>query len=310
MKKLRRQKMEVITGDAEQALFKYIESIAYNVDSWECVHIAFSKLEDFFLKKHKDHETAVSQHREMAMRLVSAVLCDPLKGQEGKIFVCFDNDVFAIFRPDDEQVLEHMKSFSETFIAKDIKDIYTVYNLGQKAVDLNRLLHQKQKQAAIDKLEKANTSQKFNIFNENINIEMLERKLASRKHRVHDYILVVDDDELYTTMVKNALSEYYQVFTAATGREGIMQYIEKAPDILVLDIHLPDMDGLEILEDVMSLDRDAYVLMLSADSISENIIKAKEIGAVGFITKPFSKEKMIDSIRKCPTISTKKLKKR
>lgn len=299
--------MQVVTCDAELELKKYIDSISYNLELWECAHIAFSKLEEFFIKKHVNVHEALLDHKAVTMQLVSTALLPQLKDQEGNIFICFDNDIFALFKPKDHQILAKIEGFSREFFERDIKDIFSVYNLGKKAVDLDFLLRKKQKEAAIHALEKENKTRKFNLFNENIDVKKFERELEHRTYRVKDRILVVDDDELYTTMLKNSLQNDFQVITASSGKEGILKYIEQTPDVLILDIHLQDMDGVEILEQILSVDKDAYVLMLSADSVSSNILRTKEIGAKGFITKPFSKEKISQAIKGCPTISAKKL---
>lgn len=89
------------------------------------------------------------------------------------------------------------------------------------------------------------------------------------------------------------------------GKASTISYVEHAPDIVFLDIHLPDMDGRELLKQIREFDGDAYVVMLSGDSLPRNVIETKKAGAAGFITKPFNKEKVMHYISHCPTITRK-----
>ncbi len=85
-----------------------------------------------------------------------------------------------------------------------------------------------------------------------------------------------------------------------TPKTGITAYINYAPHVVFLDIHLPDRNGKEVLDKIKLIDPESYVVMLSADSIADNVISTKSKGSVGFIKKPFSKEKLIQYIEKCP----------
>jgi two-component system, chemotaxis family, chemotaxis protein CheY len=80
-------------------------------------------------------------------------------------------------------------------------------------------------------------------------------------------------------------------------------YKQYAPDILLLDIHMPGKDGLEVLHDIQDIDPQAYIIMLSADSSAENVGYTLQEGAKGFMTKPFTREKLLELTHKCPTIS-------
>ncbi len=83
------------------------------------------------------------------------------------------------------------------------------------------------------------------------------------------------------------------------------KYTNIAPDILFLDINLPDVTGHELLEKILILDPDAYVIMLSGNCDRDNITQAISKGAKGFIAKPFTKDKLFQYIDRCPTIALK-----
>ena len=79
-----------------------------------------------------------------------------------------------------------------------------------------------------------------------------------------------------------------------------MQYVTHAPDVLFLDIELPDITGHDVLQKVLEMDPDAFVIMLSGNGNKENIFKAMKTGAKGFVGKPFTKDKLLQYILKCP----------
>ena len=83
---------------------------------------------------------------------------------------------------------------------------------------------------------------------------------------------------------------------------NITMYIEHAPDIVLLDIHLPGMDGHSTLKLLRRLDPEGFMVMLSVDASSDNVLGATEAGAQTFLKKPFSKDRLVSVIRKSPHI--------
>ncbi|MBX2834990.1 MAG: response regulator [Micavibrio sp.] len=124
-----------------------------------------------------------------------------------------------------------------------------------------------------------------------------------RERRTENKILVADDDRFVRMTMMKALAPYGQVVEAVNGKDAITKYINLNPDILFLDIHMPDKNGLEMLEEILSVDPDAYIIILSADSIKENVLGALEKGANGFLTKPPMKAKIDNYIKQCITLT-------
>lgn len=79
-------------------------------------------------------------------------------------------------------------------------------------------------------------------------------------------------------------------------------YEEHMPDIIFLDIHLPNISGLKIMNQIQKRDPDAYIVMISADSIMDNVQKAKANGCKAFFTKPFTKDRILESLKDCASI--------
>lgn len=123
-----------------------------------------------------------------------------------------------------------------------------------------------------------------------------------RERREDAVVLIVEDDRFTASYTANILNKDYDVVHAKTGEEAISYYIEHAPDIVLLDIHLPGLNGHSTLDALLKIDPKAYVVMLSVDTIKQNIVEATKKGAAGFLKKPFSKERLKQTVEKCPYV--------
>jgi two-component system response regulator AtoC len=112
-------------------------------------------------------------------------------------------------------------------------------------------------------------------------------------------ILVVDDEYLIRwTLQQNLEREGYQVLLSETGEESLEKIKEEAPDLILLDIKLPGMDGYEVLEKALKVDPGIVPIMITAFEDVEKVVKAMRLGAFDYITKPFDFDKVRLSIQK------------
>jgi two-component system chemotaxis response regulator CheY len=100
-------------------------------------------------------------------------------------------------------------------------------------------------------------------------------------------------------LLKNVLEnlEIDEIYAANDGNEAVEVYKDKEPDLVLLDIVMDQMDGIEALEEIQSINSDAKVLMISAVGQQDTVKEALEKGAEGFIKKPFENSKVKDKIR-------------
>ena len=111
-------------------------------------------------------------------------------------------------------------------------------------------------------------------------------------------ILIVDDEKNIRSSLEGILKdEGYRVRGAATGEELLKQVAQAAPDLVILDVWLPGMDGLQALEEVKRLHPGLPVIMISGHSSVETAVKATKLGAYDFIEKPLSLEKTILTVK-------------
>lgn len=113
-------------------------------------------------------------------------------------------------------------------------------------------------------------------------------------------ILIVDDSFFMRMMIKKILTvnEYEVVGEAKNGFEAVMMYRQLKPDLVTMDITMPDMSGIESLKAIRLIDPCAKVIMLSAMSQENFLIEAFELGAVGYVIKPFSKDHLLQAVKK------------
>jgi two-component system chemotaxis response regulator CheY len=113
-------------------------------------------------------------------------------------------------------------------------------------------------------------------------------------------ILVVDDAAFMRMMIRDILSkEGYVIQEAVNGRDAVDKYAEIRPDLVTLDITMPEMNGLDALRAIKASDKDARVLMVSAMGQQKMIVEALEAGAMDFLVKPFQPTKVLETVKKC-----------
>jgi len=106
-------------------------------------------------------------------------------------------------------------------------------------------------------------------------------------------ILVVDDEKLLRwSLDQNLTKEGYTVFTAEKGLDGLTLFKDESPDLILLDIHLPDISGITVLEGIKEINKDAVVVMITAFGDVQTAVKTIKLGAYDFVEKPFNMDKL------------------
>src|SRR3989441_1249962 len=119
------------------------------------------------------------------------------------------------------------------------------------------------------------------------------RKVAQRT------ILVADDDASIRSLLKQLLSdEGYSVVEATTGTEVVEKVKDTNPDLVIMDVRMPELDGIEALSKLKVSSPKTSVLIMTAFSTSNNAIRAMELGAFDYITKPFELDKISHTVKR------------
>jgi two-component system chemotaxis response regulator CheY len=113
-------------------------------------------------------------------------------------------------------------------------------------------------------------------------------------------LLIVDDLEFMRTAIQDILraAGFVQINEAVNGRDGLLRYERTEPDLVLLDIAMPEMDGITMLQRLMRAHPTARVVMCSALGEEQMIVRAIQLGARDFIVKPFKPERVTSAVRK------------
>src|SRR2546427_1540161 len=111
-------------------------------------------------------------------------------------------------------------------------------------------------------------------------------------------ILIIEDELPMRTALKDCLeSEGYRVLTAADGESGLQRALEEKPDLLLLDIMMPRLDGFGVCAELRRLNNPVPILMLTAKGQVEDRVAGLDVGADDYLVKPFSTEELLARVR-------------
>ena len=113
-------------------------------------------------------------------------------------------------------------------------------------------------------------------------------------------VLVVDDAIFMRTMISDILKQagYEIVGEASTGVEAVAKYKETKPDIVTMDIVMPDMGGIDAVREIMKQDPSARILMCSAMGQQGLVVEAIQAGARDFVVKPFQPSRVLEAVQR------------
>jgi two-component system chemotaxis response regulator CheY len=114
-------------------------------------------------------------------------------------------------------------------------------------------------------------------------------------------VLLVDDDSMMRNVLKIILKSegYREIDEASNGEEAIAQCLRLRPDLVLLDINMPKMTGLQALEGIRKASPTTLVLMVSAESTLDKVDEALKKGAAGFVVKPITAANVLAKVESC-----------
>lgn len=110
-------------------------------------------------------------------------------------------------------------------------------------------------------------------------------------------MMIVDDSNVIRNRISRSTEANFDVVATATnGEEALEKFKQFRPQVITMDLTMPKMDGLNCISEIMSIDESANILVVSALSDKSTGIKALELGARGFICKPFTDEELASAL--------------
>lgn len=290
--------MIVIAKDAETKFLEDLQVCRQENPTQRCFYVAFSKLN---ISKGELFDHFIHHLQEVP---------DAYKAQ---VYICQDRDVFILMKGFmQRQFMDFLQNLSADLKTDELLKLADVAEVGVHWEKLHTMCQRKIENIQTEKLKE--TEQKRKETAESVTLQVLNgldpdliASIAQRRqNRPGSMIMVVDDDQISRTLVGNVVKEHHDWTHAKDGQGALTEYVASTPDILFLDIGLPDIDGHAVLECLFQIDPSAYIIMFSGRKDKQNILRALEAGAQGFIGKPFTREKLFEYISRSPHIRDKR----
>ncbi len=294
--------MLVISKNTESVLLQELKKQWELFPTYRCLHFKSSQIK-------ADQEEWFTEVLELLRQIVD--------DNTAQLYLCHDKDIFVLTRYITSKRVDDFLNQLSPMLGPALRgcNINGLANLFEIGVDwpkLRTLCNKKIENKEMLQLQSGKQQKKEDgkIYSREetiskINKDLIKSLAERREQRLEPEIMVVEDDMFSQKLVVNALKGAYSLSIIGDGQGALMNYVTKAPDILFLDIGLPDIDGHKVLKKLFEIDPNAFVVMFSGNSDRENIFKALEIGAKGFVGKPFTQDKLLQYIQKSPFIQHK-----
>lgn len=225
---------------------------------------------------------------------------------EGGLYLCSDSDIVIIIKTKKEaevqDLVSQIKSFcvDGSFVAGGdqgtLDSSIAVFDLNKEYDAFLAECDQKIKASGYRECD--NKSEALDEEEQELLKESFEAAKRIREVRGDRLcVLIIEDQAFSRQLLKESLRQKYITLVAKNAKEGMALYMMNAPDIVLLDIELPDYDGYYVLHNLLKNDEDAFVVMITASSSRNNVKKAITEGAKGYIVKPFTKAKIDEYIK-------------
>ena len=285
--------MRIVQDSPEHHFLTFLERMKKGADGWYGIHLAMSR--------KISHESLISDLRQLPQKLEAAhheslAFLEILKEQAGG----FDNCTTYLFSDSDIVMLFEIETVDQQDATVELFEKLKGM-IGEKICEYSNIaknLYNYQK-LSDQKFLSARRIEAYEALADSNRVSSIP---VRRRRRPDGVVMVVEDDRFTANYAAGILNKEYEVVSAKTGEEAILMHIEHAPDMVFLDIHLPGLSGHETLQAIKQADPDAFIVMLSVDTVKSNIVSASQRGAAGFLKKPFSKDRLLHAVNQSPFI--------
>ena len=284
--------MIVISKNTEKRFLKDINYSYKHTPKQKCLRIALSSIPNFDDKLHEEFLTS---------------LHDLPESYRAQVYLFSDKDILILmFDFMQRQFIEAIKELGSNNQLPSILDQVTIFEICNQydilqSISLDKINVIKQKKLSSEEKTRRLAAENYTTKSlskiDTLELATLTTRRLERKNKI---IHIIDDDQLSRMLVENVLRHDYTLKFSKNGQEALLDYVTYAPDIVFLDIGLPDIDGHEILEALSQIDPEHYVIMFSGRKDKANLLKAIRLGAQGFVGKPFTRSKLKAYIEKSP----------
>ncbi|MBA4749803.1 MAG: response regulator [Alphaproteobacteria bacterium] len=273
-----------IDRDAEKVLMDTVDACArMPSQKGQILFCAFSALEE-----------------SIPPKVLNETLKSVLSDQEAECYVCSDRDTFIYWKTSLEN--EHsliikaiQDNYPRAFLSVRPDKIFKSFNTSTEIEDLRSMILGK-----IALLTKTTSpqEQKQNLLSLSpLQSTLLKKAQERRATRSKTEILVVEDQDFSRKLLMGLMQKEHLCYGAKNAAEAIQYFVEQAPDIIFLDIELPDHDGHCLAKLFRQLDTRAFIVMVTGNNYQKDVDRAKENGVNGFIAKPYNKQSIYNAVQ-------------
>lgn len=274
--------MEIIMERAELELFSVIEAIHRDPASWKdwrCLHLEMPRL--------AGHTQCMQVQTNMVHALQSI-----LKPFSGNAYFCGCSEIYVFCKGVSDALLGQAGDMLSTVMLEmtGAPATYKVWDLTSDALQLLQL------EISFPASE---TTEEKEIVKNGVLPDLSDRhgKESASLHLARQpKVLLVEDDPVTRWLVRSALKETCTLITAQNAGSAVDSFNKCRPDLVFLDLNLPDKSGSDVLRHILRQDPQAKVVIFTGQDHMDNIIKMLEEGAAGFVAKPFTKDRLMHYI--------------
>jgi len=276
--------IEIVNKNAEEALLSLIEEVNRKNTAMVGIYFQLSKV-------------GASPKEDDIINMFKSMLGD----RQAKVYFFRDGDILIAWHGAQKALIEEVRK--KLYEQYPVENLDSYYDLHAQGEELRMLI--KKKIEAIPPSPKAtnqpllsNTGKQSTTLKiDSDQIAFFKAKAKERKGRMKTEVLVVEDQNFSKQLLVGMLDKNYKTYGTASAEQGMELYLAHAPDIVFLDIELPGMNGHQFAEQINKLDPDSYIVMVTANSYTDDVMRAKNNNAKGYVVKPYSKQKILDSLK-------------
>lgn len=281
--------MIIIDELAEQRLTEALGTNKNDEGLVRCVYLMFSGLSG-----------GLSSHRELVLGSISKTI----SATDKRVFICEDGDMFVLGTAITSKEMKQLTlDVIKAIPSEKIEPLITIYEVSlhaskiYHAIDKKLDAKRKKKEVESKESQRALVEKRREAILSLPKGDHLQQQIsAKRKSRKDIEIMIIEDDAFSRKLVENVLQKAYKLTQLGSAETALDTYTEVAPNIVFLDINLPDVTGHELLKKILILDPHAYIVMFSGNNDAENVTAAIKQGARGFVAKPFNREKLLEYV--------------
>jgi CheY-like chemotaxis protein len=279
--------MQILTHDTTVRSFlqDFVRSLrrdSFCWKDWYAVHVT------------RADEKSDSHLSETSQLYVAKIIRSLLPGNDGSVVCLRDGSLLVIYRDSGTVVVDGFIKTLNHSTNMQIPNLSSKsYSLTEQTDDLISMLETYTGVVALGDKNPSEADQnllKMLVPHLNNFLEAWLSICEAREGRTQPHIMVVDDDPVTTRIISRALKDEYPIVTAHNAAEAIERHLLFVPDLVFLDIGLPDCDGFTVLEHIRSHDPNCTIVMFTGNSFLDYRVKAMSSGANGFLPKPFNRQ--------------------